>query len=132
MLVKYATLWLFTLPLSPCNLLAPYPFWLFFSAFFFGVAQAFKMRFCSGIMLLFDVSASNYAPFWGSNMFQRGDYAREILIYMLLCGCSRSPFPLATSLCHVSFTVTSYFRLIYSGLTLAGDIAFFFYRVHNE
>ena len=49
MLVKYATLWLFTLPLSPCNLLGQYPFFFFFSAFVFGVAQAFKRRFCSGI-----------------------------------------------------------------------------------
>ena len=49
MLVKYATLWLFTLPLSPCNLLGQYPYFFFLSAFFFGVAQAFKRRFCSGI-----------------------------------------------------------------------------------
>ena len=44
MLVKYDTLWLFTLPLPPCNLLGKYPFcfFFFFSVFFFGVAQAFK------------------------------------------------------------------------------------------
>ena len=34
MLVKYATLWLFTLPLSPCNLLGQYPFLFFFLPFF--------------------------------------------------------------------------------------------------
>ena len=32
MLVKYATLWLFTLPLFPCNLLGQYPFCFFFLA----------------------------------------------------------------------------------------------------
>ena len=44
---------------------------------------------------------------------------------MLLCGCSRFPFPLETCM---------YFLLLISGLftlALAGDIAFFFYRVHN-
>ena len=43
-------------------------FFLFFFLLFllFCVAQAFKRRFCSGIyMLLFGVSASNYAPFLG-------------------------------------------------------------------
>ena len=33
----YATLWLFKLPISPCNMFGQYPF-----CFFFGVAQAFK------------------------------------------------------------------------------------------
>ena len=60
MLVKYATLWLFTLPLF---LLRPVRA---VSIFCFGLAQAFKRRFCYvRHMLLFDVSASNYAPFWG-------------------------------------------------------------------
>ena len=31
MLVKYATLWLFTLPLSPCNLYVSFSFWLIYS-----------------------------------------------------------------------------------------------------
>ena len=53
-------------PLKPVciiyfSLLGQYPF-----CYFFGVAQAFKRRFCSGIyMLLFGVSASNSAPFLG-------------------------------------------------------------------
>ena len=45
---------------------------------------------------------------------------------MLLCSCSRFPFPLATCM---------YYLLLISGLftllALADDIAFFFYRVHN-
>ena len=56
LLVKYATLW----------------------SIFFCVAQALRRRLCSCIyiMLLFDVFASNYAPFLGPNMLQRGDYAK--------------------------------------------------------
>ena len=42
-------------------------------------------------MLLFGVFASNYAPFWGSNMLQRGDYAREICYFVV---ADASPFPL--------------------------------------
>ena len=61
--------------------------------FFFGVAQAFKRRFCSGIyMLHFGVSASNYAPFLGSNILQRGDYAHHEICYFVVVHAS--PFPL--------------------------------------
>ena len=44
---------------------------------------------------------------------------------MLLCGCSRFPFPFATSMYYL-LLISSLFTL-----ALAGDIAFFFYRVHN-
>ena len=45
---------------------------------------------------------------------------------MLLCGCSRFPFPLATCIYYL-FLISGLFTL-----ALAGDIAFFYYhRVHN-
>ena len=34
-------------------------------------------------MLLFGVFASNYAPFWGPDMLQRGDYARETCYFVV-------------------------------------------------
>ena len=34
-------------------------------------------------MLLFGVFASNYAPFGGPNMLQRGDYARETCYFVV-------------------------------------------------
>ena len=34
-------------------------------------------------MLLFGVFASDYAPFWGPNMLQRGVYAREICYFVV-------------------------------------------------
>ena len=42
-------------------------------------------------MLLFSVFASNYAPFLGPNMLQRGDYAREICYFVVV---DASLFPL--------------------------------------
>ena len=42
-------------------------------------------------MQLFGVFASNCAPFLGSNMLQRGDYAREICHFVVV---DPSPFPL--------------------------------------
>ena len=44
---------------------------------------------------------------------------------MLLCGCSRFPFPVATCMYYL-LLISSLFNL-----ALAGDIAFFFYRVRN-
>ena len=52
-----------------------------------GVYEAILLRH----MLLFGVSASNYAPFLGSNMLQRGDYAREICYFAVV---HASPFSL--------------------------------------
>ena len=44
---------------------------------------------------------------------------------MLLCGCSLVPFPLTTCMYYL-LLISSLFTL-----ALAGDIAFFFYLVHN-
>ena len=74
----------------PCNLLGQYPFF-FFSAFFFGVAQAFKRRFCSGICYFSVFLHPIILRLWGSNMLQRGDYAREICSFVVI---HASPFPL--------------------------------------
>ena len=92
---------------------------------FFGVAQTFKRRFCSSICYFLAFLLPIMLRFWGSNMLQRGYYAREIC-YLWLFALPLSPFPLATCV---------YYSLFISGLffilALAGDIAFFFYRVHN-
>ena len=69
-------------------------------------------------MLLFGVSASNHALFLGSNMLQRGDYAREICYFVVF---NASPFPLQP-------VCITYLLLIFGLFTLAlvGDIAFSF------
>ena len=63
----------------------------FFSAFFFGVAQAFKRRLCSCICYFSMFLHPIMLRFWGSNMLQRGDYAREICYFVVV---DASPFPL--------------------------------------
>ena len=74
----------------PCiiyfSLLGQYPF-----CFFFGVAQAFKRRFCSGICYFLAFLLPVMLRFWGSNMLQRGYYAREIFYFVVV---RASPFPL--------------------------------------
>ena len=47
---------------------------------------------------------------WGSNMLQRGDYAREICYTLWLLTLPLSP-------CNLYVLFTSHFRLIYSGLS---------------
>ena len=72
-------------------------------------------------MLLFGVSASNSAPFWGSNMLQRG--------IMLVKYTTLWLFTHPLSPCNLYVLFTSYFRLF--TLALNSDIVFFFYHVHN-
>ena len=61
----------------------------FFFCFFFGVAQAFKRRFCSGICYFLVFLLPILLRFGGSNMLQRGDYAREICYFVAV---HASPF----------------------------------------
>ena len=111
MLVKYATLWLFTLPLSPWNLygLFTYHYWgsihsAFFFCFFFGVAQAFKRRFCSGKCYVLVFLLPIMLRFWGPNMLQRGNYAREICYFVVV----HAPlFPLQP-VCIIYFSFRAY------------------------
>ena len=44
-------------------------------------------------MLLFGVFASNYAPFLGPSMLQRGDYAREISCFVVVVCLFYFSFP---------------------------------------
>ena len=69
----------------------PSCFFLFLFCFFFGVAQAFKRRFCSGICYFSVFLHPIMIRFVGSNMLQRGDYAREICYFVVV---HASPFPL--------------------------------------
>ena len=62
----------------------------FFSAFFFGVAQAFKRRFSSGISYFSVFLLPILLRFWGSTILERGDYAREIC-YFVVVRASVSP-----------------------------------------
>ena len=84
MLVKYATLWLFTLPLSLCNLLEQYPF--FFLPFFWRSTGAPAYKICYFSVFLHPIMRR----FWESNMLQRGDNAREICYFVVV---HASPFP---------------------------------------
>ena len=103
-------------PLKPVciiyfSLLGQYPFcFCFVFCFFFGVAQAFKRRFCSGIRYFLGVSASNYVQICFKEAIMLVKYATLWLFTLPLSPCNL----------FVIFT-----------LALAGDIAFFFYRVHN-
>ena len=56
-------------------------------------------------MLLFGVFASNYAPFLGPSMLQRGGYAREICYFVVV---DASPFPLPP-VCLFYFLFPAYF-----------------------
>ena len=58
--------------------------------FLFGVAQAFKRRFCSGICYFSVFLHPIMLRFGGSNMLQRGGYAREICYFVVV---HTSPFP---------------------------------------
>ena len=93
MLVKYATLWLFTLPFSPCNLLGQYPF-IYFFCLFFGVrvAQAFKRRFCSGICNFSVFLHPIMLRFWGQICFKEA----IMLVKYATLWLFTLPFPLAT------------------------------------
>ena len=122
MLMKYATLWSFTLPLSLATCIyylllfsglftlalvgraVSIFFSFFFSAFFFGIAQAFKRRFCSGICYFSLFLLPTMLRFWGSNMLQRGDYARELCYFVVV---HASPFPLQ-HVCIIYFSFPAY------------------------
>ena len=54
-----------------------------FFCFFLGVAQASKRRFCSGICYFSVFLLPILLRSWGSNMLQRGDYAREICYFVV-------------------------------------------------
>ena len=90
--------YVFGTPLS--LLLGEYPFCFFFG-FFFGVAQAFKRRFCSGIFYFSVFLLLILLRFWGSNMLQRGDYAREICYFVVV---HASPLPLKPT-CIICFFI---------------------------
>ena len=110
-------------PLKYASIIGQYPFCTYiyiyiFSCFFFGVAQAFKRRFCSGICYFLVFRLPIMLRFGGSNMLQRGDYAREICCFVVVHTCSFSLQP-----------TCMYYLLLISGLftlALTGDIAFFF------
>ena len=86
-------------------LVGQYPFFfLFFSAFFFGIAQAFKRRFCSGICYFSLFLLPIMLRFWGSNMLQRGDYAREACYFVVV---HASSFPLQP-VCIIYFSFPAY------------------------
>ena len=114
MLVKYATLWLFALPfpLETCMyyllLITRAVSIFFFSAFFFGVAQAFKRRFCSGICYFSVFLLPILLRFGGSNILQRGIMLVEYTTLWL--------FTLPLSPCNLYVLFTSRFRFIYSRL----------------
>ena len=76
----------------------------FFFLLFFGVAQAFERRFCSGICYFSVFLHPIMLLFWGSNMLRRGDYAPEICYFVVV---HASPFPLQ-SVCIIYFLFPAY------------------------